>query len=122
MTKPLALLIASTALTAVIGVPTQTFAQGAMRTPGETYGQTIAAVFDDPEKARSHILVSGDDDEHEYQNGARHDDDDDDDDDCGDDDDDDCDANARNPAPAGTVTPPQNGLFGNGSPPQVQVN
>ena len=29
---------------------------------------------------------------------------------------------ARNPAPAGTVAPPQNGLFGNGAPPQVQVN
>ena len=27
---------------------------------------------------------------------------------------------ARNPA--GTVAPPQNGLFGNGTPPQVQVN
>lgn len=29
---------------------------------------------------------------------------------------------ARNPAPAGTVAPPQNGLFGNGGPPRVQVN
>ncbi len=29
---------------------------------------------------------------------------------------------AGNPAPAGTVAPPQNGLFGNGAPPQVQVN
>ena len=29
---------------------------------------------------------------------------------------------ARNPAPAGTVAPPHNGLFGNGAPPQVQVN
>jgi hypothetical protein len=29
---------------------------------------------------------------------------------------------ARNPVPAGTVAPPQNGLFGNGAPPQVQVN
>lgn len=28
----------------------------------------------------------------------------------------------RNPAPTGTVAPPQNGLFGNGAPPQVQVN
>lgn len=27
-----------------------------------------------------------------------------------------------NPAPAGSVAPPQNGLFGNGAPPQVQVN
>src|SRR5690606_42074762 len=29
---------------------------------------------------------------------------------------------ARNSAPAGTVAPPQNGLFGNGAPPQVQVH
>lgn len=29
---------------------------------------------------------------------------------------------APDPAPAGTVQPPQNGLFGNGAPPQVQVN
>lgn len=28
----------------------------------------------------------------------------------------------RNAAPAGSVAPPQNGLFGNGAPPQVQVN
>lgn len=28
----------------------------------------------------------------------------------------------RTPAPAGAVAPPQNGLFGNGAPPQVQVN
>ncbi len=37
-------------------------------------------------------------------------------------DDDDDRGGARNPAPAGTVAPPQNGLFGNGAPPQVQVN
>lgn len=38
-----------------------------------------------------------------------------------DDDDDDRPA-ARGSAPAGTVAPPQNGLFGNGAPPQVQGN
>ncbi len=37
-------------------------------------------------------------------------------------DDDDQRGGAGNPAPAGTVAPPQNGLFGNGAPPQVQVN
>ena len=37
-------------------------------------------------------------------------------------DDDDNRSNARNPAPAGTVAPPQNGLFGTGAPPRVQVN
>ncbi|MFC4217322.1 PepSY domain-containing protein [Pseudophaeobacter arcticus] len=29
---------------------------------------------------------------------------------------------AGNPAPAGTVAPPQNGLFGTGTPPKVKVN
>ncbi|MFV1878646.1 PepSY domain-containing protein [Nioella sp.] len=29
---------------------------------------------------------------------------------------------AQNPAPAGAVAPPLNGLFENGTPPQVQVN
>lgn len=38
------------------------------------------------------------------------------------DDDDDDRGGARNPAPAGSVAPPQNGLFGNGAAPQVQVN
>ncbi|PKQ13111.1 MAG: PepSY domain-containing protein [Alphaproteobacteria bacterium HGW-Alphaproteobacteria-1] len=38
------------------------------------------------------------------------------------DDDDDDRGNARNPAPAGTVAPPQNGLFGNGAAPTVKVN
>jgi hypothetical protein len=31
-------------------------------------------------------------------------------------------ANSHNPAPAGSTTPPQNGLFGSGAAPQVQVN
>lgn len=67
--------------------------------------------------------------------GDHDDDDDDDDDDHGDHDDDDededCDdddgdegscATGASPAPAGTVSPPANGLFGNGAAPQVQVN
>ncbi|MDF2370491.1 MAG: PepSY domain-containing protein [Rhizobiaceae bacterium] len=36
--------------------------------------------------------------------------------------DDDDRGNARNAAPAGTVAPPKNGLFGNGAPPKVQQN
>ena len=39
-----------------------------------------------------------------------------------DDDDDDDRGGARNPGPAGAGAPPQNGLFGNGAPPKVQVN
>lgn len=37
-------------------------------------------------------------------------------------DDDDDDGGARNPAPAGTVAPPKNGLFGDGAAPKVKVN
>ena len=67
------------------------------------------------------ILASDDDDEnHEYRKHGRAGDDDEDSDD--DDDDDDGAGAASNPAPAGTVAPPANGLFGNGPAPRVQVN
>jgi len=118
MKKTLVLLIASTALTTVIGVA----AWSAVRAPGHTITQTAAAVFDDAQESFPLVFVSSDDDddEREHHSGARYDDDDDDD--CDDDDDENCISNARNPAPAGAVAPPQNGLFGNGAPPQVQVN
>ncbi|TYB86132.1 hypothetical protein [Oceaniovalibus sp. ACAM 378] len=122
MKKTLVLLIASTALTTVIGVA----AWSAVRAPGDTITQIAAAVFDDAQESLPLVFVSSDDDddEREHRSGARYDDDDEDDCDEDDDDDDDenCIGNARNPAPAGTVAPPQNGLFGNGAPPQVQVN
>ena len=120
MKKTLALLIASTALTTAIVAP----AWSAMRAPGDTFAQTVATVLDDAQAALPLVFVSSDDDddEHEYRNGSRYDDDDDDRGDDDDDDDDECNGSARNPAPAGTVAPPQNGLFGNGAPPQVQVN
>jgi hypothetical protein len=112
MKKTLTLLVASTALTAAIGVP----AWSAMQAPSDVL-RPVAALFDDAPHTTPLVLASDDDDDD-------HDDDDDDDDDCDDDDDDDddCRGSARNPAPAGTVPPPQNGLFGNGAPPQVQVN
>jgi hypothetical protein len=58
---------------------------------------------------------------------ARDDDDDDDDDDegCGDDDDEgggNCLQGAGNPAPAGSVEPPKNGLFEGGTAPVVKTN
>ena len=116
MKKTLTLLVASTALTAAIGVP----AWSAMQAPADSVLRPIAALFDDSSQAMPLILASDDDDDR-WRDGSRrgHDDDDDCDDD---DDDDDCSGGARNPAPAGTVAPPQNGLFGNGAPPQVQVN
>ena len=121
MKKTLALLAASTALTAAIGVP----AWSAMYIPDGVGDRPFAAVFDEPRQALAATLVSGKDDGDEDRRRSRYDRDEDDDDECDDDDDDDDDDSCRsagNPAPAGTVAPPQNGLFGNGAPPQVRVN
>jgi len=104
MRKTLTLLVTSTALTAVIGTTTWS----AMNAAADESPRPFAALYQDAAQSLPLILASGDDD--------------DDDDDCDDDDDDDCRGGARNPAPAGTVAPPQNGLFGNGAPPQVKVN
>lgn len=126
MKKTLTLLAASTALTAAIGVP----AFSAMQASADGAFRPVAALFDDASQTMPLVLASGDDeDDHRWRDGARrgHDDDDDDydedddDDDCDDDDGNGCRSAARNPAPAGTVAPPQNGLFGNGAPPQVQM-
>lgn len=122
MRKILTLLVASTALTAVIGLPSWS----AMRDPSDRNLQPSAAFFEDGAQALPLILASSDDDDDDDDDHARrktrrgHDDDHDDD--CDDGDDDDCRGGARNPAPAGAVAPPQNGLFGNGAPPQVRVN
>jgi hypothetical protein len=122
MKKTLTILAASTALTAAIGVP----AWSAIQAPADGVLPPVAALFDDAPQTMPLVLASDDDDDdHRRQEGSRRGhDDDDDDDDCDDDDedDDDCRGGARNPAPAGAVAPPQNGLFGNGAPPQVQVN
>lgn len=118
MKKTLTFLAASTALTVVIGVP----AWSAMQAPSDGVLRPVAALFDDAAQAMPLVLASDDDDDdNRWREGSRrgHDDDEDCDDD---DDDDECRGGARNPAPAGTVAPPQNGLFGNGAPPQVQVN
>jgi hypothetical protein len=95
MKKTLALLVATTALTAAIGLP----AWSAMRSEAGAGEHPFAAAFDAGQEAVELIFVSD-----------RHDDDDNG---CN---------SARNPAPAGTVAPPSNGLFGNGAPPRVQVN
>lgn len=122
MKKTLALLVASTALSAALGLP----AFSALHDSGSA----AIARPDGHAPAPQLILASDDedDDDDRWREGARrgHDDDDDDDDadDCDEDDDDDdgCRNGARNPPPAGTVAPPRNGLFGNGAPPRVQVN
>lgn len=115
MRKTLTLLLASTALTAAISLP----AWSAMWNPATPEDRTIAAVLDDGEPALPLIRVSDDDDDDGDRRRPGHGRDDDDDDD---EDDDNRGRAARNPAPAGTVAPPQNGLFGNGAPPQVKVN
>ncbi|MFG1462510.1 hypothetical protein V5F77_06375 [Xanthobacter sp. DSM 24535] len=121
MRKTLTLLVASTTLTAAIGLT----AWSAVRSPAIAADRPIAAVLDDGQEALPLILASDDDDdddegEHRRPGHGRGDDDDDDDDDH--DDDGSGGRAARTPASVDTVTPPQNGLFGNGAPPQVRVN
>lgn len=122
MKKTLTLLVASTALTAAIGVP----AWSAMQAAADGSLRPVAARVENAPRAMPLVLASDDDDDggRLWWKGARrgHDDDDDEDEDDDCDDGDNCRGGARNPAPAGTVAPPQNGLFGNGAPPQVQVN
>lgn len=114
MKKTLMLLLASTAVTAAIGLP----ASGALSPLAGNEGAPLAAPIPNAAQDMPTMLASNDDDDR--------DDDDDDDDDCDDDEDEgDCaggGGGAANPAPAGTVAPPQNGLFGTGAPPKVQVN
>jgi hypothetical protein len=125
MLKPLTLLLASTAVTAAIGLP----AWSVMRVHEGESPLPSAALLDEGAEALPLILASEDDDDRRIRERSRrghddddHDDDDENDDDEEDDDKDDDGAGARSPAPAGTVAPPQNGLFGTGAPPQVKVN
>jgi hypothetical protein len=121
MSKILSLLLASAALTAGLGVP----AWSAMHLPQQGAAMTpMSAVLGSADTTELLVLVDDDDDEDEDGNvkrGTSNDDDDDDDaEDC-DDDDGSCGATAATQAaPAGTVAPPQNGLFDTGTP-QVQV-
>lgn len=74
------------------------------------------------------LRVSGDDDDGKENDGwlgwaSGQGESDDDDDDCEEDDEGGCTAGgAGNAAPAGTVAPPKNGLFTNGTAPQVKSN
>ena len=121
MSKILSLLLASAALTAGVGVP----AWSAMHLPQQ--GAAVApmsAVLGSADTADLLVLVDDDDDEDEGEDGKEtrgaSNDDDDDAEDC-DDDDGSCGASTvSQAAPAGTVAPPQNGLFDTGTP-QVQV-
>ena len=123
MTSRLSLLFASTALTVALGLP----ALAAMQVQGNAHDQcsgVCAAVLSADDQPVPLIRVSGDDDDGGWVRRGH--DDDDDDEDCDDDDDDDdddgCTGALGNPAPAGTVAPPANGLFGNGAPPVAVTN
>ena len=120
MSKILSLLLASAALTAVVGVP----AWSAMHLPQQGAAVTpMTAVLGSIDTAELLVLVDDDDDEDEDADGnvkRGTSNDDDDAEEC-DDDDRSCGAAAATQAaPAGTVAPPQNGLFDTGTP-QVQV-
>ena len=115
MTPRLSLLFASTALTVTLGLP----ALAAWQTGGDASGQCsglCAAVFGDEDLSMPLIRVSGDDDDDEGGWFGRSDDDDEDDDNDG------CAGVRGTPAPAGTVAPPANGLFGTGAPPVAVTN
>ncbi len=104
----IALLAATTALGAIMVIP----AIGAIGTAESGSPRAAFSASADTTQDGMVLLTSGDDE------------DDDEGDDCDDDEGDDegdCSAGS-NPAPAGTVAPPANGLFGNGAAPRVQVN
>ncbi|MCF3972334.1 hypothetical protein [Paracoccus salsus] len=107
MNTILTLLVASTALTAAIGVA----ARSARMAPAGGGLPPFAALFQEGSHAML-LALARDDDDRGWREGARR----------GHDGDDDCRGGARNPVPAGTAAPPQNGHFGHGAPPQVQVN
>lgn len=116
MRKTLAILFASTALTAGIGFP----AWSAMHETAR-FGGLRDAVLDAGRDLG--VVLAGDDGDDDRDHGRqfrRGDDDDEDDED--DDDDDTRGGSVSAPAPAGSVAPPNNGLFGNGTAPKAQVN
>lgn len=123
MTPRLALLFTTTALTVALGPP----ALAAMLSQGTAAHQcsgVCAAVFSDGASSLPLIRVSGDDDDDGGWLRRGRGNDDDDDCDGGDEGDDDCAGvgGRGNPAPAGTVAPPANGLFGSGAPPVAVTN
>ena len=112
MKTTIALLAATAALGAIIAIP----AVGSIRSDelGES-GSPRAAIsaFADITQDGMVLLASGDDEDDDEGRDCE--------DDEGDDNEGDCTAGS-NPAPAGTVAPPANGLFGKGAAPRVQVN
>ena len=125
MKTTFAILLASTALTLGFGIPAWSVMHDGPRS------QTSRHATEDASITGAHLLLASDDGGSDDDGGLRmsrgeYDDDDEDNDDDGDEEDDDEDEDptgaAVGPAPAGTVVPPNNGLFGNGAAPKVKVN
>lgn len=118
VTKTLSLLLASAALTAGLGLPAWSAMHGAAQ--GDML-KPIQTLLDSGEKDGLLVLVDDDEDDDDDEGGSlqRGKSDDDDEGEC-DDDEGSCGGVANSPAPAGSVAPPENGLF-NGGTPQVQV-
>tara|TARA_R110002124_G_scaffold227261_1_gene392545 strand:- start:819 stop:1166 length:348 start_codon:yes stop_codon:yes gene_type:complete len=108
------LLIASTVLSTALGLP----ALSAVRSPAGLANPVFVAGQD----AASIILVGEDDNDgdRDSRSTGRSEKSNDDDDDCKSKLSGGC-VKANNPAPAGSVAPPKNGLFGSGAAPEVQV-
>ncbi len=118
MKKTFVILLASTALIAGIGLP----AWSAMHGTGLFEGPRDAALAAFRDAGVSLTLVSDNDGEgRDHESRLRRGDDNDHEGDEEDDDDSDG-GNASGAAPAGSVAPPNNGLFGTGVTPKVQVN
>ena len=125
MTFRNSLLFASTALTVALGLPALAATQTQGNPPDQCSG-VCTALSGANDLSAPLIRVSGDEDDDEDGGRVRRGYGDDDDGECGEDDggDDDhaCAGAPGNPAPAGTVAPPANGLFGTGAPPVAVTN
>ena len=113
-TKTLTLILASAALTAAIGLPAWSAMQDASL---DETAMPLSSLSGSDEAERPMVLADSEDDDEDEGAGANYSDDDDDDCEEGEGN---CGSAAAAPAPAGSVAPPQNGLFGT-EPAQVQV-
>ena len=114
--KKLTLLLATVALTAGIGLP----AWSAMHLASPSAGGPFPALFGSGDVGSLLTLADDDDDESEGGVSKHAGEDDDDDGDTCDEEDGSCGA-GRNPAAAGSVAPPQNGLLETGAAPKAVV-
>ncbi len=122
MTKIFALLVTATALTTAIGLPAAQALRVSALATGPCSSTACTLAVDGTTPAAALILVSGGEDDGEKTPGKDHRKHHDDCDDDEEESDDDCTADTMRPAPAGTATPPANGLFGKGAPPVAVTN